>query len=107
MLRVIVLTSALLLSASPVWAQPDAEKGEVSPSNAPSPASAPAKAGDGGAALAEADRKVCRTDVPTGSRLKGVKTCKSRREREEQRAKVKEQVDRMQRPGGLPVNSVP
>lgn len=46
------------------------------------------------------ERRICRSQVATGSRLGATKICKTARQWEEQRAAAKAELDRSQRPGG-------
>jgi hypothetical protein len=43
------------------------------------------------------EKRICEVDVPMGSRLGGVRRCRSARERDEHKAEARDVVDRVQR----------
>jgi hypothetical protein len=102
MVRMLLVSAALLLGASATSAQTSGAQGEtptVAPANV---VGAPENARNyRQSTTGDPNRRVCRTQVATGSRLAGSKVCKTAREWEEQRVTSKAELDRMQTQRGL------
>jgi hypothetical protein len=108
MTRIFILAAAAALTLSgPAFAQGDTAATGSAPSGDAVVAMAPAQAGAERASNArqsttgDPNRRVCRTQTATGSRLGGMKVCKTAREWEEQRVASKQELDRMQTNRGL------
>lgn len=90
-----------LLLALALGAQTDGPTAAAAPVAAPAATVQTAdRRNERNTATGDLNRRVCRSQGATGSRLAGAKICKTAREWEEQRVAAKEELDRHQRPDG-------
>lgn len=101
MLRVLVAAAFFALSVTTVQAQSGGvEGGAATPQPTQEASAQPTQEASNNrqSTTGDPDRRICRTQTATGSRLGGKKVCKSAREWEAQRAGSKAELDRLQRP---------
>jgi len=103
MVRVLLASAALLFSASAASAQMNGTQPEGTPTVAPANVvGAPENVRNARqSTTGDPNRRVCRTQGATGTRLATSKICKTAREWEEQRVASKQELDRMQTNRGL------